>query len=329
MFEIVLLILIAVFSVVLQIVVHEAGHLVFGLATGYRFISFTIFHFKIYKENEKISIGKSSVAGAGGQCAMEPGDEESDNIPYFLYNAGGVIFNLLSGILFSAIAFMFPEGTMMRTAPVFAAIVSFFFVVSNGIPMRTRLIANDAYNILMMIGNPSARRAFWRIMKINAAGSEGKTPLDLPEEWFADLPDNDYRNPLLCGFAIDRIYYHLERQNYKKVLFICNKIIETKGVLGIYRNEAICEKQFCEIMLAVKAGSENVEYSLKDKILKERLDPLTSYHTIYAHAAFVLHDKNKAAQTIRDFHIMCRKDCNKCIVEYEKYIFGLLEIISF
>ena len=92
MFESMLLILIVGVSAILQILVHEAGHLVFGLATGYRFISFTVLNFRIYKHGKKISVGKSSVAGAGGQCLMEPAFEESNSIPYFWYNAGGAIF---------------------------------------------------------------------------------------------------------------------------------------------------------------------------------------------------------------------------------------------
>lgn len=329
MFESMLLILIVGVSAILQILVHEAGHLVFGLATGYRFISFTVLNFRIYKHGKKISVGKSSVAGAGGQCLMEPAFEESNSIPYFWYNTGGAIFNLLSGIFCIGIAFIFSDGTMARTSFLLAGIIGLFFVVSNGIPMRTRVAANDAYNILSMISNSSAKRAFWRVMKINAFGAtEKKNLLDFPQQWFSDLPDHNYSNPLICVFAIDRIYFLLEQQEYQKALDICNEILKAKAVLGTYKNEALCEKQFCEMMLAVKTGSGNIAYSLKGNILKERLDPLSSYHTIYAHAIFVLRDKEKAMQAAKDFNVKCRIDCNKGIVEHEKFMMGLLQSYS-
>lgn len=324
MLETIFLILVIVFSAILQIIIHEAGHLVFGLMTGYRFISFTVLSFRIYKNGDKLSIGKSSVTGAGGQCVMSPAFEESGNIPYFWYNAGGVIFNLFFGASCAGIAIIFNDGTTARTSFMFAAIISLFFVVSNGIPMRTRMIANDAYNILMMLNNPSAKLAFWRVMKINALGASGKKLLDLPQEWFSDLPNNDYSNPLICGFAIDQIYFLLEQREYQKALGLCNEILKTKAVLGIYRNEAICEKQFCEIMVSVETGSKNIVYTLKDNTLKERLDPLTSYHTRYAYAAFILRDMEKSLQTIRKFDIDCQKDSNIGIVEHEKYLFELL-----
>lgn len=133
---------------------------------------------------------------------------------------------------------------------------------------------------------------------------------------------------MICVFAIDRIYFLLEQQEYQKALDICNEILKAKAVLGTYKNEALCEKQFCEMMLAVKTGSGNIAYSLKGNILKERLDPLSSYHTIYAHAIFVLRDKEKAMQAAKDFNVKCRIDCNKGIVEHEKFMMGLLQSYS-
>ena len=109
MIETILLILIAVFSILLQIFIHEVGHLVFGLMTGYKFISFTILNIRVYKRDKKICVGKTRVAGAGGQCAMTPAFEENDNIPYFWYNAGGIIFNLITSIIMGLLGFCFNE----------------------------------------------------------------------------------------------------------------------------------------------------------------------------------------------------------------------------
>ncbi len=43
-----LAILILLFSIFLQVLLHEGGHLVCGLATGYRFVSFRIFNLTSY-----------------------------------------------------------------------------------------------------------------------------------------------------------------------------------------------------------------------------------------------------------------------------------------
>ena len=69
-----LLVLAAVISFVLHIIIHEAGHLVFGLLTGYKFVSFRVFNVLIDKEeNDKIRLRTvQGVDGTGGQCLMSP-----------------------------------------------------------------------------------------------------------------------------------------------------------------------------------------------------------------------------------------------------------------
>lgn len=40
----------------LHIIIHEAGHMIFGLLTGYRFLSFRIMNFIWIKDNGKIKL---------------------------------------------------------------------------------------------------------------------------------------------------------------------------------------------------------------------------------------------------------------------------------
>ena len=69
--NIILFLITGVISFILHIIVHEAGHLFFGLLSGYKFISFRVFDFKIIKdENGKLKIRFERLAGTGGQCLM-------------------------------------------------------------------------------------------------------------------------------------------------------------------------------------------------------------------------------------------------------------------
>ena len=80
--------------VFVHIIIHELGHLVFGLLTGYQFASFRIGSLMFVKKQEKIKVKKFSLMGTGGQCLMMPPKMENGSMPYRLYNLGGVIFNL-------------------------------------------------------------------------------------------------------------------------------------------------------------------------------------------------------------------------------------------
>ena len=62
----------------LHIIIHEAGHLVFGLISGYRFLSFRIFSIIFVKVDGHIVRKRYSLRGTAGQCLMYPPKEECD-----------------------------------------------------------------------------------------------------------------------------------------------------------------------------------------------------------------------------------------------------------
>ena len=65
---------------VLQTIIHEGGHLVFGLLTGYRFCSFRIFNLMWIRGKEGIRFKRLSLAGTGGQCLMAFPETEDGKI---------------------------------------------------------------------------------------------------------------------------------------------------------------------------------------------------------------------------------------------------------
>lgn len=75
-------------AVAILIPIHEAGHLVCGLLTGYDFVSFRIFNFTFIKNGGKTRVKKFAVAGTGGQCLLTPPDLPLKKIPTRWYNAG-------------------------------------------------------------------------------------------------------------------------------------------------------------------------------------------------------------------------------------------------
>ena len=99
--NIILFLITGVISFILHIIVHEAGHLFFGLLSGYKFISFRVFDFKIIKdENGKLKIRFERLAGTGGQCLMRAPEYIEGKFKYKLYLLGGVTFNLVFSIVF-------------------------------------------------------------------------------------------------------------------------------------------------------------------------------------------------------------------------------------
>ena len=99
--NIILFLITGIIAFVLHIIVHEAGHLFFGLLSGYKFISFRVFDFKIIKDqNGELKIRFERLAGTGGQCLMRAPEYVEGKFRYKLYLLGGVTFNLVFSIVF-------------------------------------------------------------------------------------------------------------------------------------------------------------------------------------------------------------------------------------
>lgn len=330
MLETIFLLFIAVLSIFLQIIIHEVGHLIFGVLTGYDFISFRIFSITILFQDKRLRLSKNIISGTAGQCIMTPSFNESVDIPYFWYNAGGVIANLLTTVISLSMAFLFPEGNICRTVFIFLATIGIIFTLYNGIPLKTRLVVNDAYNIAKLIHNPEAKRAFWRLLKLNEYQIKGIELCNCPDEWFESLQES-YSNPIVCGWSIFVLLRFLEKRNYVEALNICNKIIEAPNVPDIYINEAICEKMFCEIMIfnsgTLSANKSPLHYNLTKSNLKERVNQIINFHTQYAYQTLICNNQYEANNIILNFKKASLRCGNSGLLNFENDLLQDISII--
>ncbi|WP_308274877.1 hypothetical protein [Prevotella sp.] len=90
--------MLAFVAFILQILLHEVGHMIGGLATNYKFFSIRFFKYALVKTNNGLQWRQYDIVGTGGQCVMyldKDIDVAQDSTPYFWYNAGGVATNIL------------------------------------------------------------------------------------------------------------------------------------------------------------------------------------------------------------------------------------------
>ena len=130
-----LLPLIAVLMFFAVIVLHEFGHLICGILTGYRFNRFQIGWFVWHKEDNKIKFKatKALAIFSAGQCSMIPPKDYKD-FKMFWHYFGGVFFNLLA--ILAAVFFMvFMDLNELGSSIINITIaVNLIFVVINLFP---------------------------------------------------------------------------------------------------------------------------------------------------------------------------------------------------
>lgn len=233
----------------LQLIIHEAGHLVFGLLSGYRFSSFRIGSFMLLKENDKFVIKKLTLAGTGGQCLMVPPPMRSGKIPVILFNLGGSMMNLIASAIFLVVYLLIPSGTIISFVCLIMVLIGVAIALMNGIPLRLGTVDNDGYNALSLGKNPDAMRAFWLQLKVNEQIAKGVRLKDMPDEWFTVPADEAMRNSMVAAqgvFATNRL---MDQQRFEEADQLIAHLLEIdSGIVGLHRSLMICDRMYCELI---------------------------------------------------------------------------------
>lgn len=212
-----------VLSSIIHIILHEGGHLVFGLLTGYKYLSFRIFSTIFYKHNGKLHKRKFAIKGTAGQCLMYPPKRKEDGgFPFVWYNMGGGISNLFFSILAFMPVFMTDNKILLTICIAFIA-TGILTGLTNLIPLNTG-IQNDGMNMMQMLKDNKSRDAFYTQLKVNAEMSDGKLISDYsPADFFVE-EELDRRNMLIAFNQFYLYYMKLSEQDYEGARQKLNKM---------------------------------------------------------------------------------------------------------
>ena len=317
-------------SVFAQIIIHEAGHLVFGLASGYKFSSFRIASLMIAKINGKLCLKKLALAGTAGQCLMNPPDMKDGRIPYVMYNLGGSILNFIATLVFGALYFIFPDNIYLSPLFMPMALIGLAFALMNGIPMRTEVVDNDGYNALSLGKNKEALRSFWMQMKVSDMQLCGKRLRDMPEEWFSVPSDEDMKNSMVAArgvFACNRL---MDEKRFEDADKLMEHLLSIKsGIVGLHRALLVCDRIYCCLVSEKYDGEMKIKLSSDEEKLVKAMKSFPSVmRTEFAVA--LLHEKNeKKAQDIKKrFEKMAKSYPYVSDTENERELIGLAENIN-
>ena len=287
----------------LQIIVHEAGHLVFGLLSGYRFSSFRVGKWMLLKKNGKMTIKKFFLAGTGGQCLMIPPNTDEKKPPIAWFLLGGSIMNLISGTLFLVLALLTQAWIWVSLFCGMSAFFGFLYALVNGIPMKTNLIANDGANVLSLRKDADAARDFCRHLMINAKNTEGIRLRDMPSEWF-DFPSAEaLQNNAFAETAVFACNRLMDEQDFVQAEDRMQYLLRTDTAMaGVHRKLLICDLLYCELIGERRAEVLGELYTKEQYNFMRSMQSFPSViRTEYAYARLYQHDSNKAAKLKAEF----------------------------
>ena len=291
----------------LSIIFHEAGHLVFGLISGYKFSSFRIGSLMWIKQDGKIHLRRMSIAGTGGQCLMIPPEPKSGKIPVKLYNLGGVIFNFVFCAIFAILYAVTLRYIVIALTFLISTIISFILVVTNGIPLDMGGVANDGMNAYHLSKDPTSAVAFRKQLLMNAAQAEGVRLSDMPGEWF-EIPDGaDVNNVHISSIAVFAASRVLDSGDLVLAEQSITSLLNSSyNIIGIHRSLLTCDLIYCRLINGNGEAEKLITPELKKFMSAMKKFP-SVLRTEYAIALLIDKDEAKANKIMADFEKQSKK----------------------
>jgi len=204
----------------LSTIIHEGGHMVFGLISGYHLTSFRFGPFSINYNGEKYKFELDKMnLGILGQCLMSPPKPKKKIKPkFYLYNAGGLIFSYLLLVIMLLMFFLIDaKYNRFILAPMI--FIDFYLSIINTIPTKGGL--NDVCNYLNVKKNPKYIDAILYQLEVTTNVFLGK------RMGTKTLYTGYYEIPLdhiTLPNALFKFYYEIDHDNYDNARVYINDI---------------------------------------------------------------------------------------------------------
>lgn len=307
----------------LVIMLHEAGHLVAGLLSGYSFVSYRVFSFTLIKLNGKLQIKRYSLAGTAGQCLLKPPVWTEKGIPVRLYNLGGILMNAICFAVSLPFCFLVPVQTLGGMLILSFAVMNGLTFLMNGIPMTN----NDGDNVLHLEKDFDAVRAFWAQMMGNAMLAEGVALKDFPDDLYAVSENADLTNPLIATSLAYQAQIPLFHHRFEESDAAIASALEKAGqslpavIRVLFVNERIWFELMHENRKDVLDAFRTKEYCKYQKAMKGMPSILRVQYT----QALADKSSNKAQKCRKQFEVIAKGYPYQQEIDDERSLMDLAE----
>lgn len=295
-------------AVVLQIIIHEGGHLVAGLMTGYGFVSFRIFNVTLVRKDGSYRWKSYAVGGTGGQCLMSPPEKPLEEIDTRWYNAGGVLANVIVSTI-ALLVFLFTNLPVYLNGFLLMFFIGgYAFALSNSIPLKMGGVCNDGYNMLFLEKNPKDKKILCDMLRMNELLQNGTQLKDMPDELFPVEGDCDWGDALQANMQIVLAGRLMNQHSFEKARLLLLEALENKKkMVGLFVMEAMTEMVFLCLINGQKEEARKYYTKKVQKYVRQFAHTQSGKQCVLFADALLLEDDRKKALSILD-SVRARKD---------------------
>lgn len=283
-----------------NVLIHEMGHLLCGMATGYKFSSFTIGNIIVLNKQGKLLVKKFHIPGTGGQCLMKPPSYNDGSFAYKMYLLGGLLANLLGLLIACVMVMVQKEGSIIICSYIFSDIC---IILANIRITDFGEVDTDVGTFINVRNDTVSKRAFWLQLYIATMQNDDIEMQMIPKDMLA-LPSNiEFSNNLKFYWYYIVCMYEFKNKNYDKYRKMVNDIkSEEQLTQSVYMKELLCELLFLDIVEFQYVYNKEYWNALNLEMYIDRTQGfLSRQRLLYAYHLLLKNDAKKAEYHLKRF----------------------------
>ena len=290
---------------------HELGHLIFGRANGFKMISFTVWFLKWTKKKGKLVFDFTWFGEEAGSTEMVATSVDAVEKGFKKMTFGGLLFTAI--LMLVGIPSLF-----IKELPIYLYIfwamflpIGAYVFFGNALPMENYGVPNDGEVLRGLRKSTDNSKVTLSLLKIQSELYNGKTPSEIDEKYYFDLPqlrEDDLNFVLLLNA---RYYYYLDCgdfDNAKKVSDRALTLLEylPKSVIYSIKADALynaCTFDFNETL------ADDLTYELE-----KYLNTINNATNLRVKIAYLKNVKNEQ-DLVQAFYKKALKEAKKIPIE--------------
>lgn len=312
----------------IHICCHETGHLIFGLLTGYKFVSIRFGNILFVNTEKGLKIKRFKMAGTGGQCIMMPPEKLIEDMPVFWYNIGGCLVNIILCALASVLyIFLSPENPTADMFFISFIIMGLTLGIGNALPFSE--LGVDGANTIILMKDINARKAFVNSFIMTKALSEGKSINELPDSFFEFDRSIPLDNIHVTSQAVNCFNKLFSNRQFDEALETGEYIINNaKSIHTIHESAVLAEIVFIHIVHFRNFEYADELYKKYAKKIKKSASLISGQRFFYAYYKLCVHDNKKAEKSLKNFEMIAKNYPYKYDLEIERNFIHLVDSIA-
>ncbi len=291
---------------------HEFGHVIIGKKNGFFILAVTIWFFKWTKVKNKYTFSLTMMGNEAGYTDSVPKFQENIEKRLKKMTLAGPLASLVLTVL-SVVPYIFIGKIPL---PVFCLLsmclpISAYYFLWNIFPIVTDGIYNDGAIVYAINHNTDTSKVMCSLLKIQSEMYNGKTPCEIDEKLYFDLPQLAEDDLYFAYLLNARYNYYLDKEDFENAVKVEDRLLGLFDYIPKPINMVILSDSLYN-ECAIKKDSEKADekmYEVENYLNK--VNSLTNIRIKLAYLALI----GENSETLDMFYKKGYKEAKKCQIK--------------